>query len=585
MVAIAAAAAVFASAFDLDATNVAVADKWAVWKSQFAMHGADPAHAFAKFAATEARILAHNAQGRSWTLGHNQFSDLAPAEFQALYIGGFNPRGARPKKYANVTASSSAALLSPDSIDWVAKGALPAVKDQAQCGGCWAFATVGAVEGAFQIAGNPLTSLSEQELISCDHSGDQGCNGGTPDYAFQWIETNNGLPTERAYPYTSASGNSGTCATGKTPLVTVASYTDVPQDDSQFLAAIAIGPVAVAIEADKSAFQSYSSGILDNPACGTVLDHAVLAVGYGTDGGVDYYKVRNSWGGSWGEAGYIRMVRGNGKNQCGILLQASYPTGVTALGPILPTPPPAPTPCTSCKDLPRTMTGFQCDAFKASECSGTTITCDTGQFSCSSSSSGIDGIPVVGLVLGGLAIGGLVLGGRACGKKKKKNANDAGYAGLKATNDRAFIQPQQPGGGAASAPHGGYAPAPLNPAPALYSAPPPAAPAPRAQFCFLCTWQMAGDECSSCGAMMTAMDTSNIAKYSVGQKVSNMGTKQVSGVVSAVIPASFGATGGPGQIVIFSEQSPAAAAGANTCTGCGMPSAATAFCTNCGQRA
>ena len=126
MVAIAAAAAVFASAFDLDATNVHVADKWAVWKSQFVMHGADPAHAFAKFAATEARILAHNAQGRSWTLGHNQFSDLAPAEFQALYIGGFNPRGARPKKYANVTASSSAALLSPDSIDWVAKGALPA---------------------------------------------------------------------------------------------------------------------------------------------------------------------------------------------------------------------------------------------------------------------------------------------------------------------------------------------------------------------------------------------------------------------------------------------------------------------------
>ena len=266
MVAIAAAAAVFASAFDLDATNVAVADKWAVWKSQFAMHGADPAHAFAKFAATEARILAHNAQGRSWTLGHNQFSDLAPAEFQALYIGGFNPRGARPKKYANVTALSSAALLSPDSIDWVAKGALPAVKDQAQCGGCWAFATVGAVEGAFQIAGNPLTSLSEQELISCDHSGDQGCNGGNPDNAFHWIKTNNGLPTEQAYPYTSASGNSGTCATGKTPLVTVASYTDVPQDDSRLLAAIAIGPVAVAIEADQSAFQSYSSGILDNPA-------------------------------------------------------------------------------------------------------------------------------------------------------------------------------------------------------------------------------------------------------------------------------------------------------------------------------
>jgi len=340
-----ASAGVFASAtatFDLDAPGVSVASKWGAWKQRFAPHGADEAAGFAKFAATEARIVAHNARGLPWTLGHNQFSDLAPDEFEALYIArsGLNPHAARPvTRVVNATELPAP----PASVDWVAKGALPAVKNQAQCGSCWAFSTVGAVEGAFEIAGNPLTTLSEQELVSCaTSSGNQGCNGGLMDNAFKWIETN-GLPTEQAYPYTSGTGTTGACVTGKTPVVTVTGYTDVAKNDEDALvAAAALTPVSIAIEADKSAFQSYKSGILDNPACGTQLDHGVIVAGYGTDGGVDYYKVRNSWGGTWGEAGYIRMVRG--KNQCGISLSASYPTGVKAMGPISPTPPPAPTP-------------------------------------------------------------------------------------------------------------------------------------------------------------------------------------------------------------------------------------------------
>merc|ERR550537_163806 len=168
------------------------------------------------------------------------------------------------------------------------------------------------------------------------------------DHAFEWIKQN-GIASESAYPYTSGSGTTGTCNTAKknVPVVTMTGHTDVPTGDEDALkAAVAKGPVSVAIEADKSAFQLYHGGILDNPACGKNLDHGVLVVGYGTDGGKDYWKVKNSWGASWGEKGYIRMVRN--KNQCGIAQQPSYPTGVKAAspspGPSPPSPPSPPAP-------------------------------------------------------------------------------------------------------------------------------------------------------------------------------------------------------------------------------------------------
>merc|ERR1719191_709163 len=163
------------------------------------------------------------------------------------------------------------------------------------------------------------------------------------DNAFEWIKQN-GIASESAYPYTSGSGTTGTCNTAKKsqPVVTNTGHTDVPAKDEDALkSAVAKGPVSVAIEADKSAFQLYKSGILDSSSCGTKLDHGVLVVGYGTDG-KDYWKVKNSWGASWGEKGYIRMVRN--KNQCGIAQQPSYPTGAKAAGPSPPSPPSPPAP-------------------------------------------------------------------------------------------------------------------------------------------------------------------------------------------------------------------------------------------------
>merc|ERR1719329_1489073 len=162
------------------------------------------------------------------------------------------------------------------------------------------------------------------------------------DNAFNWAQQN-GICSETAYPYTSGGGVTGSCKKGCSPVVSITGHTDVPsKDESALQAAVSKQPVSVAIEADKSAFQLYSGGILDNSACGTNLDHGVLVVGYGTDG-KDYWKVKNSWGASWGEQGYIRMVRN--KNQCGISQQPSYPTGAKAAGPSPgPSPPAPPTP-------------------------------------------------------------------------------------------------------------------------------------------------------------------------------------------------------------------------------------------------
>ena len=212
-------------------------------------------------------------------------------------------------------------------MDWRDRGAVTPVKNQQQCGSCWAFSTTGAVEGAYYLKNGNLTSFSEQELVSCDKV-DQGCNGGEMDDAFQWIQKQGGLCSESDYPYHSGTGNSGSCAKKCQPVKgsQVKSYVDVNATESELKAAVAKQPVAIAIEADGFGFQLYHSGVYTGK-CGTNLDHGVLLVGYGTDNGQDYWLVKNSWGDSWGDSGYIKIERGKSQEggQCGILLSASYP--------------------------------------------------------------------------------------------------------------------------------------------------------------------------------------------------------------------------------------------------------------------
>jgi cathepsin L len=280
------------------------------------------------------KIARHNAKGLSWTMGVNQFADLTKREFAARYLTGASSGGYnnathnREKNYDwNLLRTNFSAL--PGSVDWTTKGAVTPVKDQGQCGSCWSFSATGALEGAWFVSKKVLANLSEQQLVDCSTAqGNQGCNGGLMDYAFQYVITNKGLTSEASYPYT-ATGPNACKAKGLPLVVTARGFTDVPTNSQiALMTAVVQQPVAVAIEADQDSFQFYSSGVLTK-ACGTNLDHGVLLVGYGTQSNLDYYKVKNSWGTTWGQAGYVLLGRGPSYNgnqgQCGIQMDPSFP--------------------------------------------------------------------------------------------------------------------------------------------------------------------------------------------------------------------------------------------------------------------
>jgi C1A family cysteine protease len=301
-----------------------------------ATSGSTFVHMLQNFADNHDLIEAHNAGNHSYTLGHNQFSHMNVDEWRAYVHLGLN----KPQELegpASIHPEPEDVSNLASSIDWVAKGAVTGVKDQGQCGSCWSFSTTGALEGAYKNKYGTLTSWSEQHLVDCDTRSnggtDMGCNGGLMDSAFTWVKKNKGICTESQYPYKSGTTKkAGTCtdSCGKNANVAPASYTDVQKNsDSALMSALNKQTVSVAIEADKSSFQLYKSGVYSDPACGTKLDHGVLAVGYGTDSSSkkDYWNVKNSWGPSWGDKGYIKMARGvSGAGQCGILSgPPSYP--------------------------------------------------------------------------------------------------------------------------------------------------------------------------------------------------------------------------------------------------------------------
>ena len=314
--------------FDLESELIDLKTKFQVWKRKYEKEFSsleEEAKAMLTFAQNDLFIVSHNKKGHSYTVGHNEFSHLTSEEFVKQFTGYRNKdKYLRRQKFYNHNLKNSDPV--PDSIDWVARGAVTDPKNQGQCGSCWSFSTTGAVEGAYQIASGDLISLSEQDLVDCNTKDDNGCSGGLMDNAFQFIVQNGGICSEAEYPY---KATQGTCQQSCKKVVTITGYEDVPkQDEKSLQAAAAKGPVSIAIEADQLPFQFYKGGVFDNKACGTNLDHGVLLVGYGSDSGQDYWKVKNSWGSQWGEGGYIRMVRG--KNMCGISMSASYPTGAKA---------------------------------------------------------------------------------------------------------------------------------------------------------------------------------------------------------------------------------------------------------------
>ncbi len=258
--------------------------------------------------------------------GHNYLSDFTRAEYQNL-LGLKNmpkpDRTNRPKlEAANVVGL-------PTSVNWVTAGKVNAIKNQANCGSCWSFSANAALESAHAIFHSTLPNLSEQQLVSCSGSfGNQGCNGGWYYYAWDYA-VGTPITSETTYPYTSGVNNvTGSCkyVAGSGTLY-AQSQTDVAGNTTAIMTAIVQQPVSVAIQADTTTFQSYTSGVITSAACGTNIDHAVAAVGYGTDataGG--YYLVRNSWGTSWGDKGYVKIGQASGAGICGINQYVAYPT-------------------------------------------------------------------------------------------------------------------------------------------------------------------------------------------------------------------------------------------------------------------
>jgi len=264
----------------------------------------------------------HNALNKSYTLKMNQFGDLTNEEYRKIYLG-FR----MPVELKGETLEIVPGLIFADSKDWRQEGAVTPVKNQEQCGSCWAFSTTGSVEGCHKIGGATLTSLSEKNLMDCSWSqGNQGCNGGLMTSAMEYIISNKGIDTEASYPYSPVSSRQ--CkykAASKGASQT--SYKNVQSgSESSLQQSITLGPTSVAIDASHSSFQFYSSGVYYEPACSpTQLDHGVLGVGWGSSGS-DYWIVKNSWGTEWGQAGYIWMSK-NRNNNCGIATMATLPSG------------------------------------------------------------------------------------------------------------------------------------------------------------------------------------------------------------------------------------------------------------------
>jgi C1A family cysteine protease len=299
--------------------------EWEKFVSSFEKSFIDEAEKLFRFSVFQRNfdfIHAYNRKSSGARLDVNAFADMTQKEFSSKFLG------AIPTKAA-YTAEAVINATVPTAVDWTTKGAVTPVKNQAQCGSCWAFSAVGAIEGAIFLAQNKLESLSEQQLVDCDKV-DSGCSGGLMDNAFQYVEKN-GLALESDYKYT---GADGTCQSSKhtaAPYSKISGFKDVAQKNEAALkTAVASQPVSVAIEADTQVFQFYSSGVLDDAAgCGTQLDHGVLAVGYGTENGKDFWKIKNSWGASWGMSGYILLARTDSTSSagmCGLASQPSYPT-------------------------------------------------------------------------------------------------------------------------------------------------------------------------------------------------------------------------------------------------------------------
>jgi C1A family cysteine protease len=298
-------------------------EQWMKEHGKVYNNDAEKSHRFRVFLQNKRRITRLNEESRKnggAEYGLNGFSDLTQDEFRNTYTNcyGITSRGANAR--APVEDLPAAA---PTKYDFRTQGAITPVKNQGQCGSCWAFSATEGVEVANWKAGNKLTVLSPQQIVSCDTK-DLACNGGNIDAAWNYVESAGGLETEAAYPYTSGTtGARGNCNYDKTKVVQTVftyAYATRSKNETQMVeASYAYGPLSIAVDAQT--WSAYRSGIITSN-CGQSLDHAVQIVGWDSSYSTPYWIVRNSWGSTWGESGYVRVEMF--KDMCGIANDALY---------------------------------------------------------------------------------------------------------------------------------------------------------------------------------------------------------------------------------------------------------------------
>jgi len=282
----------------------------------------EEAHRFGIFMHNMATANKMNSEQTTATFGVTPFMDLTSEEFAAAYL---MPKGhdfAKNHAEKDVETVVSNSGPPPSTYDWRSAGAVTPVYNQQQCGSCWAFSTTEEIESQWFLAGHPLTSLSMQQVVSCDNN-DYGCNGGDPPTAYKYVISAGGLEAYSDYPYTSGNGVTGRCDFNAKDIVAkISNWAYVSRSDvstpngnetAMLYGSWEYGPLSICVDA--SSWQTYKGGIITSN-CGKQIDHCVQLVGWNTQNGVDYWVVRNSWGVLWGEQGYIYIERN--KDLCAI---------------------------------------------------------------------------------------------------------------------------------------------------------------------------------------------------------------------------------------------------------------------------
>jgi C1A family cysteine protease len=274
-------------------------------------------HRLANFAMKHSFIQGHNAEESSYKLGHNKFSDMTQEEYETFLT--YKPKQVQAEEFVGYDAGKVYG-----AVDFRNGSCLSPVQDQGQCGSCWAFSATASMETAYCQNHGALGKYSEQLLVDCVKLC-FGCNGGNAALAWNYLKTHAEM-SESSYPYTAKDGTCQYSSSANTGVNATATNNVTPNDPTAMKSALDTTIMSVAIQANQLSFQLYSSGVFTNTNCGTQLDHATNVVGWGTSGSMDYWIMRNSWGASWGESGYMRLEIVSGAGLCGIQMQPNYPS-------------------------------------------------------------------------------------------------------------------------------------------------------------------------------------------------------------------------------------------------------------------